>query len=443
MKFVDLFAGLGGFHLGLNRLGHDCVFACEANQQLRDVYRANFGIVPHPDIRLLDPRDVPKHEILCAGFPCQPFSKAGEQQGFGCPKWGGLFDDVAAIIDLHKPEFVLLENVPNLQRHNKQKTWTRIFDRLKELGYDRDADILSPHQFGIPQIRQRVFIVARRGSLGAFNWPTKMSGADLSLAGILECDPPEAKPLSPQLSKCLDVWQEFLDRFPKNEELPSWPIWSMEFGATYPFENTTPHAVGATNLRRCLGSHGIPLTKRFFIDPMEGIPSHGSLPDPSFPAWKKHFLRANRALYARHHRWIDPWMEKIIEFPPSLQKLEWNCKGCKRNIWNYVIQIRASGVRVKRPNTTPSLIAMTTTQVPIIAWERRYITLRECAKLQALDELKALPKSDTAAFKALGNAVNSKLVEKVALNLIGRAAPSTPAGRPVRQTDHILVARRP
>ena len=117
-------------------------------------------------------------------------------------------------------------------------------------------------------------------------------------------------------------------------------------------------------------------------------------------------------------------MSTLLDFPPSLQKLEWNCKGGERDIWKYVLQFRASGVRVKKPTTAPSLIAMTVTQVPIIAWEKRYMTPRECAKLQSMEALSFLPSASTAAYKALGNAINVRVMRSIAEALIGRAGPA-------------------
>lgn len=419
MRFIDLFAGLGGFHVGLEKLGHQCVFACEIDPGLREVYEKNFGIRPAGDIRSVKTEDVPPHDILCAGFPCQPFSKAGAQPGFECPKNGTLFDEVTRIVAHHKPEFVMLENVPNLKRHNGGKTWQLIYEKLKELGYATDADLYSPHEFGIPQIRQRVMIVGRRKELAGFEWPKRPDNPDPSLHSILDDRPSNAKRLSSQVMECLAVWQQFLDLIPKDDPLPSFPIWSMEFGATYPFEEETPHKVGKRGLREYRGCHGKKLSESEFADPFEGLPSYARVKDDEFPTWKKGFIRSNRAFYEKHKKVLKDWIPKILKFPPSLQKFEWNCKGAKRNVWAFVIQFRASGVRVKRPNTSPSLVAMTTTQVPIIGWEQRYMTTKECSKLQSLGSLKHLPGSETAAFQALGNAVNARMVEIIGGALIG------------------------
>lgn len=160
LRFIDLFAGLGGFHLALSNLGHKCVFASELDADLASLYEKNFRLKPDGDIRQVSLRDIPAHDVLCAGFPCQPFSKAGEQRGLECLQWGDLIDYVIAILRHQKPEFFIIENVPNLVRHNDGKTWADIKHRLEAAGYKIDDHNLSPHMFGIPQIRERAFIVS-------------------------------------------------------------------------------------------------------------------------------------------------------------------------------------------------------------------------------------------------------------------------------------------
>lgn len=417
MKFVDLFAGLGGFHQALSKLGHTCVFASEIDPILINLYEKNFGIKPEGDIRKVPINNIPQHDILCAGFPCQPFSKAGGQQGFDCPRNGDLFDYVIKIIQHHKPSYLMLENVANIQKHNKGKTWTHIKKQLEGEDYTIDARQLSPHRFGVPQIRERLFIVGSRSGLTHFSWPTEINKPKLSIKSILDHRPEDARPLSKQVKKCLNVWQTFIDLVPPDEDILS-PLWSMEFGATYPFEEITPYALGVKNLKNYCGSHGKRLDNLSYHEIMKALPSHARTRQKKFPKWKIEFIKQNREFYNKHKKWIDNWLPQILEFPSSLQKLEWNCKGEKRNIWRYLIQFRASGVRVKRPTTSPTLISMTSTQVPIIGWEKRYMTIKECSRLQCMDKLPSLPDNSTKAFEALGNAVNVNLVEHISQKLI-------------------------
>lgn len=435
MKFIDLFAGLGGFHIGLRRLGHECVLACEIDQNLAKLYERNFGIRPRADIRKLRSRDIPKHDILCAGSPCQPFSKAGDQQGADCPRWGDLLEHVLRIARAQRPRFLILENVPNLLRHDEGRTWAALERSLSRIGYDISSASLSPHQFGIPQIRERAFIVGSLDGLSQFNWPEPREDEGLSIRSVLDFRPESAKSVSKRVIECMTVWQQFLRRFPEKENLPWFPIWAAEFGATYPFEESTPAATKTSLLRRSRGSFGQSLRMQSRAEIVSRLPSYANVNSQQFPTWKKTFIRLNRELYQQHRKWIAEWLPSLRSFPPSWQKLEWNCKGEERDIWKYVIQFRASGVRVKRPTTAPSLVAMTATQVPIIAWERRYMTPRECSRLQSLQDLPFLPARESQSYKALGNAVNASLIEEIGRALVCERAKSRSVKRKSRSRD--------
>jgi len=439
MRFIDLFAGLGGFNLALSKLGHSCVFACELDQTLRELYEKNFNIHPAGDIREVEAADIPEHDLLCAGFPCQPFSKAGRQGGLDEPELGPLFFEIIRIIEHRRPPFLLLENVPHFERHDGGQTWTRIESELRNRGYDVRIKKLSPHVFGIPQIRERIYIVGSQYRLNDFAWPVP-THQTVSITSVLDKNPPEGKPIPDQVARCLDVWQEFLDLFPPEVKLPSFPIWSMEFGATYPYEEATPWALSEEALSQFLGSHGRPIVGKTKEAMLKCLPSHARTPVETFPRWKRLFIKQNRELYEQHKTWIDGWLPSILEFPSSFQKLEWNCQGEPRELSHFVIQVRASGVRIKRPTTAPSLVAMTATQVPIIGWERRYMTPTECERLQSMDGLRWLPQCPTRAYEALGNAINVEVARRVAEALLaGKWRESVPLSGPSgeRSTAHI------
>lgn len=424
--FVDLFAGLGGFHIALENLGGRAVFAAEWDPVLNALYQENYGLKPWGDVSQLDDvaNQVPDHDVLTAGFPCQPFSKAGEQLGFEHTLQGQLFFKVFEVLDKKRPSRFILENVPNILKHDGGKTLAKIEGLLRDLNYDVKIERFSPHDFGIPQVRERAYFIGSQQGLDAFEWPTKHPGPT-DIKDVLDVDAVPKRAVPDQTLRAIEAWDDFLRSSPENVKLPSFPIWAMEFGATYPYAEATPAALlaelGPKSLDKFLGSFGAPLRG---LDPstqLAKIPSHGRRLDFTFPRWKVSFIAQNRAFYASNRDWIDPWLKRWRpwEWSSSLQKFEWNAQGGARSIDEYVLQIRASGVRVKRTNTAPSLIAMTHTQVPILGWDRRYMTPQECARLQSLDSIK-LPQSDLHAYKALGNAVNAKVVEEIARPLVTR-----------------------
>lgn len=421
IKFADLFAGLGGFHLAAAELGATCVFASEINTELQDLYEANFKIRPSGDIRLVKWEDIPQHDLLCAGFPCSPFSKAGTQLGLKDTTQGKLFFNIVEILKTHKPEFFILENIAHFVNHADGATYRKLETELKKLDYDVRKGEFSPHHFGVPQIRNRMYLVGRlkkKGDLEHFEFPQPIRSPSLSIKSILDPNPSDARQLSSQVVECLDVWQEFLDHFPLDETMPGSPIWTMEFGATYPYESGSLHNLSLKALKKYKGSFGKLLVGSTREEILSLVPSHARKQGEIFHEWKQSFIRRNREFYLHHKSWLKNWLPKIQRFPSSYQKLEWHCGEETRNIWNYVIRFRASGVRVKRPTTSPSLVAMTPVQVPIIGWEKRYMTISECARLQSMDKLKHLPANDSRATRALGNAVNVKVVTLILRNLL-------------------------
>jgi len=413
MRFIDLFAGLGGFHVAAEQLGGTCVFAAEIDENLREIYRENHVLLPAGDIRDVKAKDVPAHDLLCAGFPCQPFSKAGEQMGWKDKKRGTVFWNVMEIIRERKPKLVLLENVAHFVNHDKGNTYRKVREALETEGYAVDHHQFSPHQFCVPQIRERFYMVGVKGSLEGFRWPEpETTAGDVSIHSVLDMNPSDALPLPAQVTHCLGVWQEFLNLLPEPTKLPSFPIWAMEFGATYPYDRDNLDEVSLKELQASLGCFGQSLRGLARDGILAALPSHATRKGVTFPKWKKTFIRQNREFYQEHRERLRHWLPKLAAFPSSLQKFEWNCQGAPRDLWRLVIQFRASGVRVKRDNTAPSLVAMTSTQVPIIAWEKRYMTVRECARLQSLDSLKHLPDGG-AAVRAMGNAVNASVVKRI------------------------------
>lgn len=377
--FIDLFAGIGGFHQAMVSFGGKCVFACDIDADCRKTYESNYGIKPASDITKIDAKDIPVHDVLCAGFPCQSFSKAGKRLGFDDETKGTLFFDICRILEHHKPKYALLENVRNLASHDKGKTWRVIHDRIKKLGYNLlpEPVIFSPHYLGIPQHRERVYIMCVRKDLGKIKPFTfdKNSSSKCNIESILQNDDEIADiqnyRISAEMQELIDLWNEFLQNIVV-EKLPGFPIWSD---------------------RLC------------DLNPKEDL--------SQYPVWKQNFIRKNNELYITNRDFIDNWIQKAKCNPlffGAKAKLEWQAGQTEHpNIWNQIFQLRPSGIRVKVNTYFPALVAMV--QTSIIGSRRRFLTPRECARLQSFPDIFNPDNKTAQAYKQFGNAVNVECIK--------------------------------
>lgn len=459
LRFIDLFAGLGGFHIALSNLGCECVFASELRDDLRKLYAINHHVNGEivGDITKVDFTTIPQHDILCAGFPCQPFSQAGKRQGFDDEAGrGNLFNYICKIIIAqgeNKPKYLLLENVSNLKGHDGGNTWKVIYDRLSGLGYEVTESIISPHEFGYPQHRKRIYIVGvlkDMGGLSRFSFPPKTNDP-CSIKEIIDEADENIQPLGLKTHMQLKVWQKFLDECCKrNVKVPGFPIWAMEFGASYPFREIAPAHNDYKKLRGEKGELGQRITGSSLEECLNQLPVYARTNKSQvFPKWKISYIDKNRLFYLSEKEWLDEWINYIRDFDNSHMKLEWNVGEDKPlNIKDNIVQFRASGIRVKAPTYSPAL-NLVGTQVPIIPWIKlpgkcipkyskeelkkygltsrdvkygRYLSVKEASKLQGMEQLRygndKFQLSTTRIYEALGNAVNTQVVERIARNLI-------------------------
>ncbi|QPJ86419.1 DNA cytosine methyltransferase [Sarcina sp. JB2] len=189
MKFIDLFAGIGGFRQALESYGAKCIFSSEKDKYAIETYEANYGEKPSGDITKIKSEDIPKHDILCAGFPCQPFSISGKQKGFDDER-GIHFFEIHRIVKYHKPSILFLENVANLKKHNDSQTIEQMRLMLEELGYIVNMKVLNASDYNVPQSRKRIYFVCfNKDKLPIYNfeYPKPMECTTF-LKDILEDD---------------------------------------------------------------------------------------------------------------------------------------------------------------------------------------------------------------------------------------------------------------
>lgn len=426
-RFIDLFCGIGGFHQAMTPLGGRCVFASDINEQCREVYKKNFApndeFVVFGDInKAIKEHVIPEFEVLCAGFPCQTFSKAGHQNGFEVvekengakDERGQLFYRIIDILKEH-PEckYVVLENVRNLA--DKKDNWDIICKELKEQDFiiTEEPIIESPHNFGVPQVRERVFILGirkaawdgrkklpkgylTRETLAIDEQIDRCSKKGNCLPDIVDSNIDSKYYVTEETEKLLEAWEDFR----ANVQGLCSPFWLHKAGI------------------------GIYDREKYYCDVEIGY--------QEMPDWKKKLVMRSRVMYENNFQFIDAWIKKYKMQDKILiqQKFEWNCGTDCKSLKEGIIQIRQSGVRVKRPNYFPSLVAMNNT--PII-WDEpaqryRYFTPKESAKLQSFDANYKFSDSDIVTYRQLGNSVNVKLVRMFAEGLFKLGKKSTLIG---------------
>lgn len=388
--FVDLFAGIGGFHGALSSLGGRGVLAAEIDDRAAAVYSQNWGLDPKADVRDIAARasEVPDHAVLAGGFPCQPFSKSGRQLGMAEER-GTVFNDVATILRAKSPPVVFLENVRNIAGPRQRSTWKAVLDGLRQAGYrvPEQPCVFSPHLLppeagGAAQVRERVYIlgtyvgreraqketdvappVEHRPQMG---WdPQQWSIRDHVVAAAESTTRPGAYRLTEEEHEWVNTWNDFLARLRPGARLPGHPLWADVW---------TGHMVAAAG-------------------------------DPD---WKQAFIAKNAAFHAENRRAVDGWIgdnPHLRSFPASRRKLEWQAQDSARDLWQLLLHFRPSGIRAKRPTYAPALVAMG--QTSIYGPEQRRLTVEEAAVLQGFPRwFRFGAQVDSLSYRQLGNAIN-------------------------------------
>lgn len=383
-KFIDLFAGIGGFHCAMDKYSGGkakCIMASEINSDARATYEKHFKMNALGDITKISKDDIPgTFDVVCGGFPCQTFSKAGMQKGFGDPR-GTLFREIIRLSeneDLSKqPKVMILENVRNLISHDGGVTWNTIKKALEDINYNviDTPIVVGPKDFDIPQLRERAIILAVRKDI--YNGEIKLDisrkkNNTTSIYDIVDEDLSDEEyakyKITEKEEEALNAWNAFIKGI--NLSVIGFPIWSDEFGDNRDISE--------------------------------------------LPEWKQDFINKNRKLYKENKQFIDKWLKKykVRSFIPTYRKFEWQVANKIHDVYEGIIQFRPSGIRVKQPTESPTLVAMV--HVPIIGKYKRRITINEARKLQSFPEnYDFSSESKFNAYKQLGNAVNVEVIYQV------------------------------
>jgi DNA (cytosine-5)-methyltransferase 1 len=372
IKYIDLFCGIGGFHQAMKRIGGECVMACDIDESCRKIYKENYNIDPLSDIKDVDPNELPDFDIILGGFPCQSFSNSGKKKGLDDER-GQLFNYIINIANIKRPKFMFLENVKHIRKIDNGKVFEYLLQKIDSIGYSCNVIEISPHELGVPQQRERVIFICIRNDI--YDKDKKIdytpSNKQIILENFLEKNPDKKYNVSNEIKSVLEAWDEMIHHVETNEKL-SPTILCKEFKSNYSIEEFN-----------------------------------------SLAKWKQDYITKNRPLYEKYSNKWDEWFQKYNSLLTKREvycKLEWQVGLKKENdsIFNHFIQVRQSGIRVKKAKYFPTLVAIV--QTPIYGKEKRYITPRECARLQSFPDDFIMHTSDNVAYKQFGNAVNVDVV---------------------------------
>jgi DNA (cytosine-5)-methyltransferase 1 len=376
MKFIDLFCGIGGFHQALKNLNTICVLASDNDKNCQEIYKINYNIDVQNDVKKINPKDIEDFDIICGGFPCQTFSNAGKKKTFSDER-GLLFDEIIRIAKVKKPKFMFLENVKHILKVGDGKVIKYIKEQLDENNYILQLFNMSPHKYGIPQQRERIyFVCVRKDIYNGLDIELPISNKKIIFNNFLDKKKNIDKKyyIKGDILKVLEAWDEMIKIFEVGEKI-------------------SPTI----------------LIHEFYIDDRKKK-------FDTYPKWKQNYINSNKKIIDKYKDKWDSWYKKhkdILQKREIYGKLEWQTGLIKPNdsIFNYFIQIRQSGIRVKKAEYFPTLVAIS--QIPIYGKEKRYITPRECARLQSFPEDFIMSENDNVSYKQFGNAVNVDNVETV------------------------------
>jgi DNA (cytosine-5)-methyltransferase 1 len=383
-KFIDLFCGIGGFHIALSQLGFECVLACDINKECIKTYECNYNLKPCIDISKINIKTIPHFDILCAGFPCQPFSKSGDRKGFDDVR-GTLFFNICEIAKYHNPKYMILENVKNIVGHDKGNTWDKIKKSIIKLGYQtyEHPIIINSLMFNIPQNRERAIILCCRNGIHQYPFPIlpkiKKKELKCSVTQIINSNEDNSEyKIYGKIKATETIWNKFLKILCDNNirilQCPIWTDWWDSDGKDTSNFNSK-----------------------------------------SFYEKYKKWIDRNRIFWNTNKNILNPWLVESRNNPlwiGAVRKFEWQVGsfGGSESLFKYLWSPRSSGIRVKKLNYSPTIVAISNT--PIYGPESRYLTPRELCRLQSFPENFILHPKNNVAYRQLGNSVNVTCIKK-------------------------------